>query len=42
MSRSKLLIVVLAMFSATVVRAAGIDRIEPPCWWVGMNTDLQY
>ncbi|MBQ4221494.1 MAG: cyclomaltodextrinase N-terminal domain-containing protein, partial [Bacteroidales bacterium] len=41
MSRSKLLIVVLAMFCATVVRAAGIDRIEPPCWWVGMNTDLQ-
>ncbi len=21
--------------------AAGIERVEPPCWWVGMRTDLQ-
>ena len=41
MSRSKLLLVAMALLSAMVLRADPIDRIEPPCWWVGMNTDLQ-
>ena len=25
----------------TTLRAQMIDRVEPPCWWTGMETDLQ-
>lgn len=39
--KSKLLLIVLAMLSMTTLRAEKLDRIEPPCWWVGMETDLQ-
>ena len=41
MWRNKALLLCMALLSATVLRADPIDRIEPPCWWVGMNTDLQ-
>ena len=29
------------MVCSTSLWAGTIDRIEPPCWWVGMSTDLQ-
>ena len=41
MRRSRALLLGMALLCTTVLRAEGIDRIEPPCWWVGMNTDLQ-
>ena len=39
--KSKLLIFCLAMLCTTVLGAETPDRIEPPCWWVGMETELQ-
>ncbi len=41
MWRSKILIVCMALLSTTVLRADKLDRVEPPCWWIGMDTDLQ-
>ena len=29
------------MLCTTALGAESLDRIEPPCWWVGMHTDLQ-
>ena len=29
------------MICSTSLWAGAIDRIEPPCWWIGMDTDLQ-
>lgn len=29
------------MLCTTALGAESLDRIEPPCWWVGMNTELQ-
>ena len=31
----------MALFSLTALRAERIERVEPPCWWIGMDTDLQ-
>ena len=39
--KNKLLIFCLAMLCTTALGAETLDRIEPPCWWVGMNTELQ-
>ena len=39
--KSKFLAFCVAMICATSAWAGGIDRVEPPCWWVGMDTDLQ-
>lgn len=34
-----------ALLLLLLISAAGyareIERVEPPCWWVGMKTDLQ-
>ena len=29
------------MVCSTSLWAGVIDRVEPPCWWIGMDTDLQ-
>ena len=29
------------MVCSTSLWAGAIDRIEPPCWWIGMDTELQ-
>ena len=29
------------MLCSTALWAGTLDRVEPPCWWVGMETDLQ-
>ena len=29
------------MLCSTALWAEKLDRVEPPCWWIGMNTDLQ-
>ena len=39
--KTRILLLCLAMLSTTALRAEKLDRIEPPCWWVGMETDLQ-
>ena len=39
--KTRILLLCLAMLSTTALRADKLDRIEPPCWWVGMETDLQ-
>ena len=39
--RNKFLLFCLAMLCTTALGAESLDRIEPPCWWVGMHTDLQ-
>ena len=31
----------MALLCTTALRADKLDRVEPPCWWVGMDTDLQ-
>ena len=31
----------MALFSLTTLRAERLERVEPPCWWIGMDTDLQ-
>ena len=31
----------MALFSLTALRAERLERVEPPCWWIGMDTDLQ-
>ena len=31
----------MALLCTTALRADKLDRIEPPCWWAGMDTDLQ-
>ena len=42
MWRSKyLLFFCMALLSMTTMRAEKLERIEPPCWWIGMDTDLQ-
>ena len=41
MWRSKLIVLVMALLGMTALRAETLDRIEPPCWWVGMETGLQ-
>ena len=30
-----------ALLCMPALRAENIDRVEPPCWWIGMDTDLQ-
>ncbi len=39
--KTRILLLCLAMLSTTALRADKLDRVEPPCWWVGMETDLQ-
>ena len=39
--RNKFLLFCLAMLCTTALGAESLDRVEPPCWWVGMHTDLQ-
>lgn len=39
--KTKILLLCAALLSMTTLRAEKIDRVEPPCWWVGMETDLQ-
>ena len=29
------------MMCTTSLIAGSIDHVEPPCWWIGMDTDLQ-
>ena len=41
MKKSKLLAFCVAMICSVSAMAGGIERIEPPCWWLGMDTDLQ-
>ena len=39
--KNKLLLLCVAMLCSTALWAEKLDRVEPPCWWIGMNTDLQ-
>ena len=39
--KNRFLVLCVAMICSTSLWAEPIDRIEPPCWWVGMSTDLQ-
>ena len=39
--KNKVLLLCAALLCMTTLRAEMIDRVEPPCWWVGMETDLQ-
>ena len=39
--KNRWLLLCLSMLCTTVLGAESLDRIEPPCWWVGMNTELQ-
>jgi Glycosidases len=32
---------ILALLCTLSLSAQRIDRVEPPCWWIGMDTDLQ-
>ncbi len=41
MKINKVLLLGIVMLSTTVFGANKLDRVEPPCWWVGMETDLQ-
>ena len=44
MKRNSILLVCLFLLSVAGLRAENtekLDRIEPPCWWIGMETDLQ-
>jgi len=41
MKKNKILLLCLAMLCSTALWADKLDRVEPPCWWIGMNTDLQ-
>lgn len=41
MKINKILLLGIIMLSTTVFGANKLDRVEPPCWWVGMDTDLQ-
>lgn len=37
----RILLSALALLYTLSLFAQRIDRVEPPCWWVGMDTDLQ-
>ena len=39
--KTKILLLMAALLCMTTLRAEKIDRVEPPCWWIGMETDLQ-
>ena len=39
--RNRLFALCLAMLCTTLLGAETLQHIEPPCWWVGMNTELQ-
>ena len=39
--KNRFLLLCLAMLCSTALWAEKLDRVEPPCWWIGMNTDLQ-
>ncbi|MCR5709186.1 MAG: cyclomaltodextrinase N-terminal domain-containing protein [Bacteroidales bacterium] len=41
MKANKILVLLMVLLSATALRAEKLDRVEPPCWWIGMETDLQ-
>ena len=40
-TRSSLIAATLLLVAELAVSAAEIERIDPPCWWTGMTTDLQ-
>ena len=39
--KNRLFALCLAMLCNTLLGAETLNHIEPPCWWVGMNTELQ-
>ena len=39
--KTKCLLLMAALLCMPALRAENIDRVEPPCWWIGMDTDLQ-
>lgn len=41
MRPNRILALCVAMLCTTALWAESLDRVEPPCWWIGMETDLQ-
>ena len=41
MGMRRTFILLMARLSTGMLHAVEIERVEPPCWWAGMETDLQ-